>query len=185
MYIWRTGPTHISLLLFTYMHRKQNVVSQSWGIFFVSSCRMCDVEMSVSASCLSLLWDSIDSIALYSNSYSTIWSHRICRCDMWLFNNPLCCCSFFPWLSITTFRKGTRSSIDYRLCQLWWSDMTLSLCICFLRFILKGQNRFYKTDLLINLIDLRVVELYCRYFSTHAVLNVWSAMSGGNSQNVM
>lgn len=105
-------------------------------VFFVSSCHMCDVEVSGSTSCPSLLRDSIESTALYSNGNSTTWSHPIFRCVMWLPNNPLSCCSLFP----------ASSSIDYRLCQLWWPDMlmTFSLCICSPRFLLKGQNLLAK-----------------------------------------
>lgn len=47
-----------------------------------------------------------------------------------------------PMTLYPTFRKGTSSSIDYRLCQLQWPDMlmTWSLCMCFLHFLLKGAK---------------------------------------------
>lgn len=87
-------------------NRLKHRCRQKWTLaLFVSSCPMCDVEMSGSTSGLSLLRAHIESLVLYSNSYSATRSHPICRCVTCLSDNPLCCCSLFPWLSIPQSEK--------------------------------------------------------------------------------
>lgn len=114
-------------------NRLKHRCRQKWtSALFVSSCPMCDVEMSGSTSGLSLLRAHIESLVLLQ--------HHAVSSDLPMRHVPLWQSSllllFVPMTLYSTVREGTSSSIVYRLWQLWWPHMliTLRLCVCIIFF---------------------------------------------------